>query len=165
MNTLEKLLFNLQTIAGIPKGKRISTAREFIVIDEESVLQPLIRWRAGDTRDKAALVICREIRTVIDISHYISESKYLYDDAFESADAYKQTPQMQEARITRIAELKNIRIGLREAGYGISNLCETYYNDANVIAELKPIIAEISTRVEELTKILIDIGAYLDPIY
>ena len=155
MDILDCLMFNLQTIASIPKGRRISTAKEFIVIDEDSALQPWRRWRAGDSRDKGVLAVCKEVRTIIKLSEFISESKYLF---IESDTADNNT----EERDYRSNTLKKICNGLSDAGIGIDNLCETYICDANVIAHLKPLVSEMANHVAKLTKLLNDLGEYID---
>jgi hypothetical protein len=168
MDVLEKLLFNLQTIASIPKGKRISTAKEFIIIDEDSVLQPVLRWRAGDTRDKAVQAICREVRTTIKLSEYIMESRYIYLEndtptITDNCDIAVTVVRPISKRDERINEVKRIRSNLSEANYGIDNICETYCDDANVLAYLKPLIGEISDHVSKITKLLIELGEYTEP--
>lgn len=134
MDILDKLLYNLQTIANIPKGRRISTAKEFIRIDTDSPFQGIWRWKRVDSRDKAMQAIGREVRTVIVISKYIMESHLL-----TCADA-----RFAAARDERINELKKIHHGLLEANRGIDNICQTYHDDANIGASLKPLIGEIS---------------------
>jgi hypothetical protein len=158
MDILECLMFNLQTIASIPKGRRISTAKEFIVIDEDSALQPWRRWRAGDSRDKGVLAVCKEVRTIIKLSEFISESKYLFIEADNDAPDENST----EERDYRLNSLKKICNGLSDAGIGIDNLCETYICDANVIAHLKPLVSEMANHVAKLTKLLNDLGEYID---
>ncbi len=88
MTVLEKLLFNLQTLAAVPKGKRICTTKEFINIEDDSVIQGFWRWKNADSRDKAIKCISKEIHTIIMISLYILESKYL---EISSADIPKVT--------------------------------------------------------------------------
>lgn len=147
MNVLDKLLFNLQTIAGIPRGRRISTAKEFIILDEDSIFQPLWRRAAADGRDKTVREICRIVRTTITLSNYIMESRYIFgSDSIESVDLQK--------RSVRICELKKIRESLSESVRGIDNICETYSEDADVIGNLRPIIEEIDAHVSVIIKFL-----------
>ena len=167
MDVLDKLLFNLNTIATIPKGKRISTAKEFIVIDEESILQPITRWRAGDTRDKAVQAICREVQTTIMLSKFMMESKFLYaeveqditDDNCDIAINVNKSSKRDD----RIKNLKRIRLSLIEANYGIDNICQTYEFDANVLAHLKPIFGEINDHISSINRLLAELGEYIDP--
>lgn len=167
MDILDKLLFNLKTIAAIPKGKKISTAKEFIVIDDDSLMQPITRWRSGETRDKAVQAICREVRTIIKLSKYIMESKYLYiestvdtnDDRCDIAVSLSKTVSKRDERIN---ELKKIHVGLTEAYCGIDNICETYCDDTNVLAPLKQLIGEINEHTSSILKLLIELGEYVD---
>lgn len=160
MDTLERLLFNLQIIANIPKGKRINTSKEFIIIEDDSVFQPINRWRAGETRSKAVQVVCREIRTVIGMAKYILESKYLVKNEDNSSDyrSDEHHTDHQNIKSERIKELRLIRSGVIKASVGISNLCDTYCEDSNVLANLQPLANEISSCVDKITNLLVDIG-------
>ena len=150
MDALTGLLFNLQTISSIPKGKKISTAKEFITLDDDDTTQPWRRWRSGDSRDKAVSTICREIRIAIKISDLLTESEYLYNDSSK----FK--------RNERIDNIKKLCRGLKNSVYGIDNLCDTYIGDANVLAHLKPLNVEISEQVAKLKKKLIELGEYVE---
>lgn len=170
MDTLGKLLFNLQTIAGIPKGKKLSTVKEFISVDDDSLLQPLLRWKSGEGRDNAVRAVCKEIRTTITISEYIMESRYIFAEPEESAIAQTQDRDEDIAvaapgeRDIRVNNIKKIRSALTEANYGVENICETYSTDANVLAYLKPLMGEIHGHVCKINKLLLDIGEYVDHI-
>lgn len=164
MDILDKLLFNLNTIANIPKNSRISTSREFIVIDNESLLQPIMRWRDNDTRDKSVEVIKREVKTTIKMASYIMESKWLFVDNEDNEDTNNGNNSdhsdnaNDNIRNERIAELKKIRKALKNSKIGINNLCITYICDANIIAGLKPIIVEIDQCFNNITSLLIELG-------
>ncbi len=154
MNILDKLLYNLKTISCIPKGKRISTAKEFIVIEDESMIQGYYRWKNSDSRDKATNRICNEIRTVLIIATYIMESRTLYLPK-DNTDSTKEK---------RIEELKKIRISLLGVCQGINNLSMTYEEDANVVGNLVPLVGEIDDCIHELTQVLIDLGVFTEII-
>src|SRR5579872_1932797 len=116
MNVLERILHNLKTIADISKGERISNAKEFIVKDEPSLLQGLWRRKAGDSRTKAVISICQEVRFAIAISEYISES-YVLREVNEVSDDKndKDNTTNTNLRNLRVDELKKICFGLYEA--------------------------------------------------
>lgn len=166
-NVLEKLLLNLQTVASIPKGKRIATTREFINIEQESFWQGIYRMSHGDSRDKAVTSIQNLIDTLIAYMELIMESRHLCSEAQTSEAAACDIPiaglEAISARDKRIGWLKKINAGFSEAITGISNLCETYADDTNVVGRLTPTIKKISTQVARLTRLLIDIGEYTDP--
>lgn len=164
MDTIGKLLFNLQTIASISKGKKISTVKEFITVDEGSLLSPIMRWRSGDGRDKAVQAICREVRTIIVISERIIESKHIYHTSNQNNDLcdIAITHKPSNLRDIRVNEIKKIRASLIDANHGIANICETYVDDANVLAYLKPLIGEINDHISAITKLLIEIGEYVE---
>ena len=157
MDVLNALLFNIQTIASIPKGKRISTAKEFIILDEESIIQGLWRWRYNDSRDKAVLLICREVRIVIEISNRIMDSRGLYnvDVAPEPNNDDIIVIAKKSTRSIRVEELKKIRNYLHACVVGINNLCETYDTDANVTGHLAPLVVEIDVHVASVSELLL----------
>lgn len=165
MNVLEKLLFNLQTIASIPSGKRISNAKEFIVIDEDSALQWIWRKYHGDSRVKAVQTICDEVRTVIAFSKYILESRYLeksdepeYTDV--NCDVVVINIKPVSKRDERIIELKKISSVLTETNFGIDNIIHTYESDTNVRGGLQPLTGEIKACVSLITQKLIELGEF-----
>lgn len=145
MNVLDKLLFNLNTIAGICKGQKISTAREFISLDDDSaLLQSFWRWKAGDDREKNVQTICKDVRTVIAICGYILESHHLY----ATDDKYAE----------RVDDVKKIRLGLNGAIIGINNLCQTYIGDTNILAQLNPLGREVCDCLNNITAALLHLG-------
>lgn len=137
MNVLDKLLFNLSTISNIPPGRRISTAKEFIVIDEESALQPVLRWMAADSRLKAAAAINSCVMTVIYISNLMMESTKIDTD-----------------KSAQLALIKRIGVALADAGSGVENLQQTYSADANMLAHLAPISEAITQQVILINRML-----------
>lgn len=142
MNPLDKVLFNLHTLASVPKGGRISTCKEFIVIEEIAFMQGYWRWLNAESRDRAIVVICREVRTSIMFAQYISESFHLFSD----------NPQ----RIVRVAELEKIKDALAGASIGISNICYTY--DEDVSGNLTPLVDEIANCVGSIRALMIELG-------
>jgi hypothetical protein len=144
MNILERVLFNLETISNISRGQKISTAKEFIVLDDYTITQGFWRWKNAESRDKAIFAICKEVRTVIFIALCILESKYI-SNAPENAD---------QALIKnyRIGELKKIQDGLSYALNGVNNICFTYENDADVTGRLRPLLTEMTDCVASISK-------------
>jgi hypothetical protein len=63
-------------------------------------------------------------------------------------------------RDIRISELKKIKAGLSDANNGIDNLCETYNDDANVLAYLNQLMSEIDEHVNKIRSLLIQINDY-----
>lgn len=162
MNVLDKLLFNLHTIASIPKGSRISTAKEFIIIEDDSIMQGVWRKMNADSRDKAVASICREIRTTIAIAYYIMESHHLFaesrvlpDDI--NCDVAISSTLPPNARDKRINDIKKIKAGLLGANHGIDAICQTY-EDADVSGHLKPLIGEIVECSDHISRLLIELG-------
>jgi hypothetical protein len=147
MNVLDKLIYNLHTIAEIRKGDRLSTAKEFITIDDSSA-QFYYRWKNADSRDKAVAVVCNEVRTLTAITGFIIESYHIDDKT-------------SALRAKRVSELKTIRTTLLGAINGIENLCLTY-DDADVSGHLIPLIDEINECVTNITKKLIIQGETAD---
>jgi hypothetical protein len=61
MDPIDKLLYDLQTISSLTAGQKISTLKEFIVVENEYLLQGLVRWRYDDSRDKTLAVIRNKV--------------------------------------------------------------------------------------------------------
>jgi hypothetical protein len=167
MNILDTLLFNLQTIANVSKGKKISTAKEFITIDEDSIFNPLWRRIAGDERDKAVRAICREVRTVIFISELVMDNRHIYAESEkivpqDDCDVAMPCAKTLSKRDIQIDTLKKIKFGLEDAQHGIENICGTYVNDANVLAKLIPLSNEIVLHVNKLKELLILLGEFIE---
>ena|ERR1700744_841792 len=163
MDVLDKLLFNLQTIASVQKGKKISTVKEFIIIEDNSLTQGFWRWKYADSRDKTVNHICREVRTTIAMAAYISECQVLFTEKQplnESNYDIAINTKSVLLRDRRVGELKKIRSGLLAAKEGISNICYTYSADADVSGRLKPLIDEICDCMTALTQLLINIGEF-----
>ncbi len=168
MTVLEKLLFNLHTLAAVPKGKRINTTKEFINIEDDSVMQGLWRWKNADSRDKTIKCISKEIHTTIMITAYILDSKYL-DSANPATsttsgapDTILPTSASCPARSARIAELKKIRMALFMASTGVNNICQTYENDSDFAGRLRPLLGEIVICTASISSALARLGETTD---
>jgi hypothetical protein len=149
MDILDKLLFNLQTVAAITKGCRISTSKEFISIEEDSALQGLWRWKQGDTRDKAVMCITKDVHIVIKLADLLIELVRLSDPDSEPRKKY-------------IYDLRHIYTALANSIVGLSNLCDTYGSDANVVGYIHPLTISINAMVDRLMDFLVELGVYED---
>jgi hypothetical protein len=154
MDPVEKLLFEANTIASIPKGARISTHQEFINIEQPYVGQSILRAINRDSREKAVTCVCQRVQLLIKISTIMLESRFLSPN--EQSD-------MLVEREKRIILLKKIHIALANVCDGINSLCDTYSDDANVIANLKPLLVNVDNQVAVLSRFLMEIGEYTDP--
>lgn len=142
MNLLDDLLYDLATIAELRKYSRLSTAKDRLVIEPESAIQFVWRWRAGESRDKTISVVHNIISTVVDISDRILESKYLDN---EDGDAEKAI---------RIEDLQKIYKGLTGALPGLRNLSFTYDDDADAKFKFTKIISHVELQLIKLKNIL-----------
>lgn len=118
MDTLSKILYELKTIAKIQKNARIITNKEFIVIENNSLIQGAYRWWKGESRYHALLRINQTIGTAI----YISELMMEIPDKAKLIDIKRLTERLEYAR------------------QGVENLCETYSTDTDFIGKAKPLI-------------------------
>ena len=134
MDALNRTLFNLKTIGGVTKGKKIGTTREYVVVEGDSILQGLFRWWASDGRDRAVEVVCREITNAAEFARLLSESKHIS----ANADHAPSTETNQ-----RLTDLRAIAKRLTKCVDGINNLCETYEADANTVARLRSLLGQI----------------------
>lgn len=136
MDPLGKLLFNMKALGEIRPGYRINTTREYIAADGESLIQGVWRTMAGDSRDKTAQVICRDVRLLIYIAGLLAEL------------------QKNGVRDTR-PQLEGIVEGLSCAERGVHNVINTYVGDNDVSAALQPLLAEIKDCRAEMLKLTI----------
>lgn len=133
MDYLDKILYNLQTLANIPRGAKLITGREFIDIDkEEGLRQSLLRaWRCESRERNIA-----DVRGLIEVSVLVS------DLLIESRN-----------RTERADSLRTIAMRLYESKAGIVNLCNTY-NDANISGQLEPLLWLIDEQVQKIAQAL-----------
>ncbi len=185
MAVLEKLLYNLRTLAAIPKGRRIGTTKEFIVIEEDSPMQGVWRWKNSDSREAARKCICREVQTTITLAAYAMESIYLVKSlppaapsapttlASKDKEHYTLAPKGDNssdcddvalAREVRIENLKKIRAALLMASVGINNICQTYETDANFAGHLRPLLVDINNCTATITTLMVGLGEQLNDV-
>ncbi len=156
MNVLDKLIFNLQTIATIPRGRRIGTAKEFLVIEDDSPIQSFWRWKNAESRDKAVIAICKEIRTIIAFAEYMLEIIQTVPSLPAAADDRGTEGPMGSITSYKrhSADLKKIYVALLGAVTGINNLCITYDSDADVAGHLRPLFSEIHICVQRILTVI-----------
>jgi hypothetical protein len=142
MELLDDLLYDLKTLAEVKKNSRISTAKDHITIEPDTMFQWLWRLRASDGRDKSIKAISNLVKTTIEYADKILESKYLLDeyDTVEKAN--------------RIAALHKIYDALTIALPGIRNLCATYNDDADAQYKFDKITNAIEAELLKLKNIL-----------
>ena len=124
MDPLDKLLYDLQTIANLSAGKKISTLKEFITVEDSYFLQGLVRWRYDDSRDKTLAVISNKVHLIIKFAILLCETG--------GTDAGRRR------------ELTNIYEGLTMSLRGFTHLQYTYNNDAHFLANLGHLVQEIN---------------------
>ena len=147
MNTLDKLLYNLTTIGSINKGCRINTTKDFITIEELSIVQGFWRWKNADSRDKAVKLITREVHTVISIVNLMAESQQYIEKITDPEKAL-----LRRDDLRRIVKILLGTIG------GINNICQTYAGDVNVSGCLSPLIQAIHKCIESTNYHLLALG-------
>lgn len=167
MDTINGVLFNLRTIANIEQGKKLSTAKEFITIDDNSTFQWWRRGCSGDSRDRTVNAICKDIRFAITIANLTMESRHLYGPQICGMDETENFDVMNNeknysVREERIQQLKKIRDTLSSLHHGIDNICTTYKMDADVDGHLRPLKEEIDACCQNIVKLLITLGEHLD---
>ena len=161
MEALEKLLFNLQTIANIPKGKKITTATQFINIEDGGTLQPIWRTTARDSGIKSSLMVQQVIELIIVISDLMIESKNLFIDEVPQEVVFGIIQLSEREKL--LAKIKHIVELLDDSRIGVENLYATYYNDTNIKAVLDPLLKKIDNHVEKQRKILLEMGCVIKP--
>lgn len=136
METLDKILYQLKTIARIQKNAKISTDKEFIVVESASVFQWLYRWNANESRNKALNKITEIISTAICLS----------------------TIMMEVPGEIHLSNIKKIKERLMYARHGVENLCETYRDDADFIGKIRPTVSKIILHLEKMDEYLDKLG-------
>lgn len=163
MTVIDKLIFNVSRIGEIPRGKRINTSKEFITVEEDSMIQGIKRWIQADSRDKTIAYIVKEVQTAVLIVSLTSESQFLFAN---TNDKEFVATHMSVTYNKRIETLKKFRQALEGSVIGIENICHTYEQDSVVSGNLIPLITEISVCVTEINKLL-DVlhenDDYIDP--
>ncbi len=120
MDTVEKLLYELKTISEIQKNTKISTYKEFIVIESNSMFQWAYRWRYGDSRNATTTHIANIIDTVITVVTLMLENPKKHGDT-----------------------LRTFLERLRAGHIGMTNLCDTYKEDQDFIGNIRPVISKM----------------------
>jgi hypothetical protein len=142
MDLLDDLLYDLKTLGEVKKNSRISTARDHITIEPESMFQPIWRLSSRDGRDKSIKTIDILIKTTIEFADKTLESKFLLDEY--------DTPE----KAARITSLHKIYEALTIALPGIRNLAATYNDDADAQYKFNKIISAIDAELLKLKNIL-----------
>lgn len=143
MDMIDQLIFNIQTLSNLPKNKRINSTKEFLYVEEDSVLQGVNRWYCGESRDRSIQYIIREINLLIEMSKFMMESIYINPP-------YGGLNEMYQYRISQLQRIYDVLTG---AIHGTTNLIYTY-DDTNVTAKLQYIQNVISIHLEQINATL-----------
>ncbi len=124
----QRLIHNLTTISLIPRGGRISTSKEFIVIEEDAMLQGWWRRVNAESRTRAVDVVVRDVTTATTIVDLMCEIVLC------------NSPRKNEYMklLSKFADV------MAAAVHGIVNLCATYAADADVSGHLAPMITDLN---------------------
>lgn len=153
---IDKLLYELNIIARIEKGKKISTVdSECLNVIEPSVGSGVYRWAHGDSRERLISSIEYRLNLACSICEKLLESRYLaiYDDhTANPLDADVERFNRRKLQIAKILEA----IGNLPVGLGV--LCETYATDNYLRFRLGSIAAQINKHIafeiaQELRKV------------
>ena len=166
MDAFDRLLFNLNTIGSIAKGRRIDTSQPILNFEPESALQ--FAWRAikRDSRYRLIDIIGNIIKDAILVSDLLLDSKYLILEPVEGDSnpidicdivIVNKKPTVIP-RDECINKIKRLMEELTHSGHGVSNLIETYAGDRVVLVGLEPILKLIYDQVKKIKKIMISIG-------
>jgi len=139
MNTsaLDKVLFNLNTLASCPRGGKIMSTTEYIVIEAQSYWQGLARGYRADTKERAAARIGADVQLAVEFATLMLENPAAH-----------------------VEKLKNILMGLRAAAIGIDRLRSTYAGYESFLAPAKSISDTITATDSAITRALQSVGKY-----
>lgn len=127
MDTVDKLLYELKTISEIQKNMKISTHKEFIVIESNSMFQFMYRWWNSDSRAITATHIANIIDTVTTVATLMMENSKKHEET-----------------------LQTILSRLRASQVGITNLCDTYKDDQDFIGKIRPVISKMIRLADQI---------------
>ena len=149
-NLLESHIINLKIISKIPADTRVSVADGTVVKDQESALQPIIRFIKGDSRHRTVDVIKNIINSTIDSADNMCDSVYLQvgDTKEASTHEYNRFKQIYE-------DLRSISFALNESTRGIKNISNTYKSDDIVVSNMDRLLERIQAQTDKIQRILI----------
>jgi hypothetical protein len=135
----DKLLINLRILSKIQKNGKITRSYDGIItLDSETILQPIKRFLANDSRKQAV----HEIRSIIneceDTFYNIVNSKYLHTQYYGS-DEY----------IKALESLQLLNSELENASVGVENLKFTYSNDQTIVSQLDIMVLKLLRIVKD----------------
>ena len=82
---VERYSVDLRTVAKLQVGDCLGTKREFLTIEEPTVLRGAWRRYEGDDRERAIVAICRAVDALVVCTSLLAESRFLASDSFEIA--------------------------------------------------------------------------------
>lgn len=155
---VEKNCIDLRTVARIQIGDRLNTTREFMTIDEPTMLRGAWRRYEGDDRDRAVWAICRAVNGLVIVAAMLFESRFLVSESLEVVGLLPAPmPISDEQRMSRLCLLKKIRLVLLAAKPGLVKFCATY-SDPNIDSRIVPLQESIDRCIIDINTVLISAG-------
>ena len=161
MNTLDKIIFNLNTIGKIQKGQKILTSQEFINIDDDKPFSFISRTLSRENRDKGAYMVTMILENAFLVIDLLMESKHFYINIPQKPidhDIVTFCVDQTTERDARVRDLVRLYESIITCTGGLKNLCTTYSNDSNILAKLMPLLEQIETSSAKLSAFLTQHG-------
>ena len=148
MDTVERLLIELNNIGNMSKGARLDTSREIIAPmtctwPYTSAFRAL--YKQNRVRDTNAVV--RRVDMAIHISELTMQMQCLTQT--DSAD-----------RAKHIDTLKNIYFSLSKCMNGVVNMRETYTDDSEITSVLDRLLDRMAKHTTKIADLLVKIGEF-----
>lgn len=141
---LEKIVFELDSIASVTRGKRVSTVDGLCLgVLDDTYLNSIYRSFYRDSRNRLIPYIEQKIQTAAAFAERLLESKYL--SVYESTVA----PSEEAANMfnKRLEQANKLLQSIHAVPKGLKCLAETYIDDKNAVYQLQQLSNTINNSI------------------
>ena len=158
MSIIEGALFDARKISEIQRGEFLCTTGEHLGIEGKSLTVTMSRTIYHDSRSKALKRIDRCIKSLVEFSDVIMESRYL--DVFRAGSSI--TPQALAEYTSRVRILIEISEALALMIKGLTNFSITYTDDSDVSSRIEKFIKRILSHTSKIQNFLSELQKIRD---
>jgi len=145
-DVVEKTLFELDIIAKIGKGQKISASDSACInITEKTFVAGMTRWANGDSRDRLMPIIEMRVNTANFIVKMMLESRHL--DIYNEELNIRVSEEMAKLYEVRVHQAGRLTSGISKVTEGLTNLSHTYYDDNFLIFKLSALAKVINSKI------------------
>jgi hypothetical protein len=149
---LNKIKQDLDTISKIRAGDRLCTEGEYLKVVKESFATTAYRTFYRDSRLKTVRAIKDRTLAMMEITHLISESRYLtyYDIEHGERVDRNINRELIKKYNDRIRQLHECYDCLNSSLSGIHNLLSTYLDDTDMTGTLNSFVVKITAHIKNM---------------